>query len=217
MRKLNLFIAFIVFCFFFSSCLKDEENDKEKIVEITIYPETGFGASVMSDIWTQPLIFSDNDDNQKRMLVDIIFEDLDLDYERGYKYTLKAKKVWMHEPPQDVSSIKYVYLEQLSKEKIITEDSEENFELFVSSKTVKFTPKFPSEYEGTESSPKIYNALHTKKTGTDNWLAIVEIEGFDFEEGYEYLLNVKKITQAEPYLIRYILLDIKSKTLKNTE
>jgi len=215
MRKIHLFIAFIVFGFFFSSCLKVEENDKEKIVEITIYPETGYGASIMSDIWTQPLIFSDNDDNQKRLLVDIIFENLDLDYERGYKYTIQAKKVWMHEPPQDVSSIKYVYLKQLSKEKTITEDSEENFELFVSSKTVKFTPKYPGEYEGTEASPKIYNALHTKKTGTDNWMAIVEIEGFDFEEGYEYLLNVKKTTQAEPYSTRFILIDIKSKTLKD--
>lgn len=107
MKKLHYFIAFVAFSFFFYSCLKDEENDKEKIVEITIYPETGYGASVLSDVWTQPLIFSDNDDNQKRILVDIIFENLDLDYERGYQYTLKAKKVWMSEPPQDVSSIKY--------------------------------------------------------------------------------------------------------------
>lgn len=213
MRKLILFAGIIILSTFFGSCTK-EEVDREKIIEMTIYPETGYGASVMSDIWTQPLIFSDNDDNQKRILVDMIFEDFDLDYERGYKYIIEAKKVWMHEPPQDVSSIKYVFLEQLSKEKIITEDSEENLELFVSSKTVKFTPKFPSEYEGTESSPKIYNALHTKKTGTDNWLAIIEIEGFGFEEGYEYLLNVKKITQAEPYSVKYVLIDIVSKTEK---
>ena len=215
MKKLHFFIAFVAFSFFFSSCLKDEKNDKEKIVEITIYPETGYGASVVSDVWTQPLIFSDNDDNQKRILVDIIFENLDLDYERGYQYTLKAKKVWMSEPPQDVSSIKYVFLKKLSKEKVIIEDSEENFELFVSSKTVKFTPKYPSEYEGTDPSPKIYNALLTKKPDTDNWMTIIEIEGFDFEEGYEYLIDIKKITQAEPYLVRYLLLDIKSKTLKD--
>ena len=214
MRRLHLFITFIVLGLFFTSCLKDEENDKEKIVEITIYPETGYGASIMSDIWTQPLIFSDNDDNQKQMLVDIIFEDLNIDYERGYKYTLKAKKVWMHEPPQDVSSIKYVYIELLSKEKVITENSEEIIELLVLSETVRFTPEYPSEFEADES-PKIYNALHTKKNGTDDWMTLTVIEGFDFEDGYEYVLNVKKITQADPYLVRYILLDIKSKTLKN--
>lgn len=113
------------------------------------------------------------------------------------------------------SGLKYVFLEKLFKEKVIIEDSEENFELFVSSETVKFTPKYPSEYEGTDSSPKIYNALLTKKPDTDNWMTIIEIEGFDFEEGYEYLIDIKKITQAEPYLVRYLLLDIKSKTLKD--
>jgi hypothetical protein len=214
MNRLHLFTASIVFGLIFTSCLKDEEKDKEKIVEITIYPETGYGASILSDIWTQPLIFSDNDDNQKHMLLDIIFDGLDFDYERGYQYTLKAKKIWMHNPPQDVSSIKYVFIGQLSREKIITEDSEETLELFVSSKTVKFTPKFPGEYEGTESSPKIYDALQAKKTGTLNWMAITEIQGFDFEAGYEYLLNVKKITKAEPYLVSYKLLNIASKTLK---
>jgi hypothetical protein len=45
-------------------------------------------------------------------------------------------------------------------------------------------------------------------------MALKNIEGFDFEEGYEYILNVKKMTQAEPYSIRYILLNIKSKTPK---
>jgi len=105
MRKLYFLSAFIVLNLFFTSCLKDEEGDKEKIVVMAIYPETGYGASVMSDILTQPLIFSDSDDNQKRMLVDIITEGFDFDYERGYEFTLKVKKVWMHEPPQDVSSI----------------------------------------------------------------------------------------------------------------
>ena len=211
MRKLHLFFAFIVLGLFFTSCTKVEEDDKEKIVEMTIYPETGYGASFMSDIWTQPLIFSESDDNRKRMLVDIITEGFNIDYERGYKFTLKVKKVWMHEPPQDVSSIKYIFIELLSKQIVITKDSEENIELFVSSKTVRFTPKFPSEYEGNESAPKIYNALYIKKTDTDNWMTLTGIEGFDFEEGFDYVLDVKKVTQANPYLVKYILLNIKSK------
>jgi len=215
MRKIYSLIALVVSVLFISGCLNDKEKDLEKIVEMTISPETGYGACVMSDIWTQPLIFSESDDNQKRLLVDVIFEGFDFDYERGYQYTFKAKKVWMHDPPQDVSSIKYVFVDLLSKEKVITEDYEENIELFVSSQTVKFTPKYPCEYEGDESSPKIYNALHAKKTDTGNWLALTGIEGFDFEEGYEYVLNVKKMTQAEPYSVNYILLNIKSKTPKD--
>ena len=214
MKKLHLFFAFVVLVLSFSSCLKDEDKDKEKIVEMTIYPETGYGGSVMSDVWTQPLIFSDTDDNQKRMLVDILTEGFNIDYERGYKFTLKVKKVWMHQPPQDASSIKYVFIELLSKEKVITANTDETIELFVSSKTVRFTPKFPSEYEGDESSPKIYNALHVKKTGTDTWMALTTIEGFNFEEGFEYIISVKKTTQANPYSVKYVLLNIVSKHAK---
>lgn len=211
MKKLNFLVGFLVLSVFFSGCLKDEEGDKEKIVVMKIYPETGYGASIMSDILTQPLIFSESDDNRKRLLLDILVEGFDLNYERGYEYILKVKKVWMHEPPQDASSIKYVFIELLSKEKVITEDSEKNMELFVASETVRFTPQFPLEYVEDESHLKIYDALHVKGTGTNSWMALTEIEGFDFEEGYEYVLNVKKVTQAEPYSVKYILLNIVSK------
>lgn len=110
-----------------------------------------------------------------------------------------------------------MYLEQLSKKKTITEDSEENLELIVASKTVKFTPKFPNEYEETGSSPNIYRALHAKMTGTDNWMALIEIEGFYYEERSEYILTVRKINRAEPYLIRFILIDINSRILNNSK
>ena len=215
MRKLNLFFGFIFFSMLFIGCTKDD-GDKEKIVEMTIYPETGYGASVMSDIWTQPLIYSDNDENQEKMLVDIITEGFDFDYERGYEYKFRVKKVWMQEPPQDVSSIKYEFIELFSKEKVITNDSEENLNLFVASETVKFTPKYPSEYEDEDNmTPKIYDALKVKNTDSDNWMALTEIEGFNYENGYEYELRVKKVTQAEPYSVKYVLIETISKEKKN--
>ena len=215
MRKLNLFVGVIILSVFFASCTK-EEADREKIVEMTLYPETGYGASIMSDVLTEPIQFSDNDENQKYLLTDIITEGFDFNYERGYEYTLKVKKVWMQNPPQDVSSVKYVFIELLTKKKVITSDSEKIIELFVSSQTVKFTPKYPGEYEKVAGGemPKIYDALHVKENGTDNWMALTKIEGFDYVKGYEYILNAKKITQADPYLVRYVLLDIISKKEK---
>jgi hypothetical protein len=213
MRKLDLLLVFVLISVLFAGCLKKEDGDKEKNVVMTIYPETGYGASLMSNIITQPLIFTDSDDNQKQMLVDIITEGFSFDYERGYEYTLKVKKVWMHEPPQDVSSIKYVFIELLSKKKMITEDSEKEMELLVSPKTVKFTPKFPSEYD-EDGIIKVYDALYVKENGTIDWMALLAIEGFNYEEGYEYLLNVKKITTAEPYSVKYVLLNILSKNQK---
>jgi len=215
MRKLNLFVGVIILSVFFGSCTKDEA-DREKTVEMTLYPETGYGASIMSDVLTEPIQFSDNDENQKHLLTDIITEGFDFNYERGYEYTLKVKKVWMQNPPQDVSSVKYVFIELLTKKKVITSDSEKIIELFVSSQTVKFTPKYPGEYEKVAGGemPKIYDALHVKENGTDNWMALTKIEGFDYVKGYEYILNAKKITQADPYLVRYVLLDIISKKEK---
>jgi hypothetical protein len=212
MRKLNLFVGYIILSVCFYSCTK-EEGDKEKIVDMTIYSETGYGASIMSDILTEPLLFSDSDDNKKQMMVDIITDGFNFDYEKGNEYILKVKKIWIKEPPQDVSSVKYVFIELLSKKKVITENSEKNIKLFVSSQTVKFTPKYPGEYENVAGgeTPKIYDALHVKADGTNNWMALTKIEGFLYEKGYEYMLNAKKITQAEPYSVRYVLLDIISK------
>lgn len=212
MSKLKLLVSIIVLSVLLFSCL-NEEGDRERIVEMTIYPETGYGGSLMSDVWTQPLLFSDSEDNQKRNLTDIIMEDFDFNYERGYEYLFKVKKIWMQDPPQDVSSVKYVFIELLNKEKVILADSEKDIELFVSSETVKFTPKYPYEFEDDETL-KFYDAMLVKETGTDSWMALPKIEGFDFEKGYEYALDVKKITQAEPYSVRYVLIDILSKKKK---
>lgn len=212
MRKQNLFFIFIVLCMLFIGCEKDE-GDKEKMVEMTIYPETGYGAGILNNIWTQPLIFSDSDENQKRMLTGIITEGIDFHYERGYEYKFKAKKVWMQNPPQDVSSIKYVFIKLLSKNKVITHDSEEEIELFVSSETVKFTPAYPAEYEN-DGSLKIYDALSVKTKNSTDWMALTNIVGFDYKAGHEYELRVKKVIKAEPYAVKYILLDILSKRKK---
>lgn len=215
MRKLNLFAGIIILSAFFGSC-NNEEVDREKIVEMTVYAETGYGASVLSDVVTEPMQFSDNDENRKQLMTDIITEGFDFDYERGYEYRLKVKKVWMQNPPQDVSAVKYIFIELLSKKKVITVDSEKEIVLFVSPQTVKFTPKYPNEYEKVEGveTLKIYDALVVKEKDASNWLALKKIEGFDYVKGYEYVINVKKITHADPYAVSYVLLNIVSKTEK---
>ncbi len=210
MRKWYFFICFMTLGFFFTGC--NENGDKEKVVVMTIYPETGYGSNVLSDIITQPLVFSDSDDDRKQMLMDIITEGFDFEYKRGYEYTLKVKKVRMDNPPQDVSSIKYIFLELLSQEKVITQDSESTTEFFVSSQTVKFLPSYGAAPQS--EVPKIYNALYVKEKETGNWMALIAIEGFDYEEGYEYTLSVKRVLQAEPYSVKYVLLDVLSKKKK---
>ena len=63
----------------------------------------------------------------------------------------------------------------------------------------------------------VYDALFCGDTKTNIgmngaiWYVLKEIEGFEFESGYEYILNVKKITHANPYSLRFVLIDIKDK------
>ncbi|MFV0506498.1 MAG: DUF4377 domain-containing protein [Bacteroidales bacterium] len=199
---LHLFLLGVVIC----ACNNDD-TDKEKEIILTVYEETGFGSSIMSDYVTEPLLFSDTDNEHKQLLIDIIIDGIDFEYERGYRYTFKAKKIWMTDPPQDVSSVKYNIEELLSKERIITSNKEEELKLTVAPNTVKFLPCYRSDLKN-----QIHDALSVKEVGTEGNMAIVSIENFDYESGYEYTIRVKKSTQAEPYSIKYTLLEVISKT-----
>ena len=46
-------------------------------------------------------------------------------------------------------------------------------------------------------------------TETSEPVIITEIDGLDYEEGKEYLLEVKKITEPDPFSVRYELVEIK--------
>ena len=207
-----LFLSLTFLCLSFGGCSDHNDEDKVQMVEMTIYPETEHRIAFLSDTWMDVLVFSESDDNQERPLYQIITEGFDFDYERGYEYTFEAKKVWMHDPPMDVSSVKYIFVGSFAKNKVITEDSEKEIELFVSSELVKYCPMFPTEYENEQL--KVYDALHVKDTNSNNWFVLKEIEGFNYESGYEYTLSVKKMIYAEPYMTRYVLLDTKSKQQK---
>ncbi len=210
MKKI-IFYTYILLVIQLNSCAKDD-NENEKDVIVTIYEETGFGASVMSTVLTEPLMFSDTDNNEVRILMDIITEGLNLynDYERGYRYKYRARKIWMDPPPMDVSNIKYDILDLVSKEKIITQERVVDLTLDVSSSTIKFSPRFPYVYED-DGSLKVYDALYVNIEGTNEWRGIIEIEGFEFEEGYEYKLKVQETIKVDPYSRSYSLVEVISK------
>lgn len=209
MRNLNLIVATIFLSTLLFSCEK-EAQDSVKVVELTIYPETSYKGIVLSDIWGDALVISDNEDTEKRLL-DNITENFDYnDYERGYQYIYKVKKVWMHNPPQDVSSIKYIFMEQLSKKKEVTENSEKDIQLYVLPQKVAYSPWIVKKAIADGTSQR-YDALHARNEKTGEWVALLEVEGFDFENGYEYVINVRETTQADPYEKRYTLLNVVSK------
>ena len=60
------------------------------------------------------------------------------------------------------------------------------------------------------SEDGIQQALFVKESGENNMKPLLSVEGFNYEEGYTYQLNVRKIIQAEPYSVKYVLVDIVS-------
>ena len=141
MKRLNLILVSIIVSVLLFSCDK-EEKDRVKIVELTIYPETRFSRDALSYIWSDALVISDSENKEQRALFATITEGLDYnDYERGYEYVYNVKKVWMQDPPQDVSSIKYIFLDLLSKKRVITENSERDIQLYVLPQRAEYRPR----------------------------------------------------------------------------
>lgn len=216
MKKLNLILVSIFVSLFLFGCEKTEK-DKVKTVELTIHPETKISRSELSNTWSDALVISDSHNQEQRALYATITEGLDYnnDFERGYEYKYKVEKVWMQDPPQDVSSIKYRFLKFLSKKKVITENSEKNIQLYVLPQKVEYTPRFYKD--DIAGVPQRKSAMLAKNMSNEEWIALFGIEGFDFEAGYEYVVNVKELTIAEPYSKSYSLVDVVSKEASEKE
>lgn len=214
MKKTYLLLSLLLIV---NLCGCTDGADKVKMVEMTISPETVYHRPVLSSSWWDCLVYSESDNKEERVLSDIIMEGFDFlqDYERGYEYTFRAKKVWMSNPPMDVSSIKYVFAGRLEKRRVIVDDKEESIKLLVMPQKVEYFKRYPMEYEnGLLVFSEALFCIDTKSdVSYDRYKNYVlrEIEGFDFESGYEYILSVKKITQAKPYSVKFILEEIKDK------
>ncbi len=218
MKNLTFLLCAAALCAGFTGCDYDDHwhgRDREKIVEMTILPETGYGAGVMSEVVRDVWQFVDSDSDRVRSFTDIIAEGFDFEYERGYTYTFTAKKVWMANPPSDVSDVKYIFYGPLRKEKSIIENSDVEMTVQVDGR-VDYAPRFPAEFNA-DGSVKIYEALavyakyYTRmpSPGSHSWsfMALRQIEGWEYEPGYVHTLKVRKITTAEPYSVRYVLVE----------
>lgn len=209
MRRIILFTTLLLFALSLSSC--DNDNlDKEKSVYVIIYPETVVKNGFMSDIWSDYLVFSDSEGNEKYPMYQLIVDGLDFDYQRGYEYRFKAKKIWMSNPPMDVANVRYEIGRQISKKKVITEQSEDVFEITIKPSLVKYVSTYPTNYDDNGAAIQ-ENVMLAYKSDKREYFAISNIDGFEYEEGYEYVLEVKRTTYPEPYSVKYELVELKSK------
>lgn len=117
MKMKTVFRLILLFqlCCFFSSCIKDNDEKKEKIEIVTMYvsPETKF----MKFLDEIPV---------ECMIVTVLKEQSYLplgwidgfEFEKGYEYRLKVKKTTPVHPMQDAPESFYSLIEILSKEKL---------------------------------------------------------------------------------------------------
>ncbi|MCJ7932343.1 MAG: DUF4377 domain-containing protein [Chryseobacterium sp.] len=128
-------------------------------------------------------------------------------YEPGYEYVLKVKTEKIANPPADGSSIKYTLVKQVSKTKKEGADAGQKT-LIIGSQTVDCS-----------AGAGRMKCLQVKENASDSWTHFYSnIEGFDYEPGYEYVVQVKTEKIANPPAdassIKYTLIKQVSKTKK---
>lgn len=90
-----------------------------------------------------------------------------------------------------------------------TKDEVENIIMYVSAETGEYYPVYDLDVKK--------EGMKVKEKGSKDWvvLSFSEIDGFEYERGYEYTLEVKKITLANPPMdgsnVKYELIKINSK------
>ncbi|MDR2238290.1 MAG: DUF4377 domain-containing protein [Chryseobacterium sp.] len=128
-------------------------------------------------------------------------------YEPGYEYVLKVKTEKIENPPADAPSEKYILVKQVSKTKKATADSAEKT-LIVGPQTVDCS-----------AGAGRMKCMQVKESASGSWTNFYSnIEGFNYEPGYEYVLKVKTEKIANPPAdassIKYTLVEQVSKTKK---
>ena len=115
MKRVFLFTVslFFVFTAFYSCSNEDENNDKVKMVEMTIYPKTAYTKPILSSVWTDCLVYMESDDKQEQTLTSTITEGFDFEFESGYEYILNVKKI-THANPY---SLRFVLIDIKDKQK----------------------------------------------------------------------------------------------------
>lgn len=210
--KRIMIIAISLLCLMLYSCNNANKNgDTLTEVIFTIHHETGYAINFMSNTWTNSLFFSDNEDNEVRLLSNVIVEGLDLKYRSGYEYKFKAKKTIMSNPPQDVSAVKYSIIKPISITKVVIDDDVQDVELMISAQLVNFQPQYMDEHYEFCDTLMVYDAMLVKESSSDYWMALNDIRSFEYIEGYEYVLKAKKIISTNPYNVTYTLEEIISK------
>lgn len=201
MKKIELFIIVVVGLLL--SCSNNKDTVKMTIASET---RTAMGAAPM-----EVMLVKEGDASEWLYFYSNIEG---FDYEPGYEYVLEVKKENIEGPlPADASSIKYTLVKEISKTKTTSANLPENV---VADKDI--VRMVIASEKRTAMGVAPIEVLLVKEGDASEWSYFYSnIEGFNYEPGYEYILDVKKENIETPLpadvsSIKYTLVKEISKT-----
>lgn len=193
----------------FTSCINsDESKDKVETMDVQVSPYTCFSGVFMShEVIEGMSVKVGSNPNYDFMGLSSIEG---FTYERGYEYKLKIQRTTLGNPPADGGSYTYKLIKILSKQK--AEGTRTEVTLYVSSEIGKF------KY-GALTQEMSSKGMKIRENEKNDWTVgpFNRISGFDYEQGFNYILSVEKITlpESSPFdyyqPIQYVLLKVISK------
>lgn len=197
----NPIIVLIPASFLFSGS-GDNVTENKKIVELSIYPDTGYNEYLFSDeMYGEFLQYSEGTNPEKRLLLSPAESFNKFSYQKGFHYVIKAAKITLKHSPYKELNVIYEYIETVSRKKTKEPPVASEITMEVAPVKITFIPR------GEE--PR--QAYLAKITSESRPRPVPHIEGFDFKIGYTYRLRVMKIILTSPYKEQYTLLKILSK------
>ena len=181
------------------------KKDKETTILLTVYANPTYSVQPSEkpgefDVSSFMIVMENDSNVEQQLALDAIDGFI---YERGFEYLLKVKK--------EGDNTRYLLIELVSKTKV--NDEKSIVLLHVSSDT-----NLIGLDVSVHSNPPL---VFVKEEGSDWWqLTSFKLEGFEYENGFDFLLKVHKtsiqmpvITGIPSYNI-YSLIEIISKTPK---
>ena len=115
-RRNLLRMLLLVFCAMtYASCSDDEPQDKVETIKMDVAPHTGIYQPLGSPTVFEGMLVKEEQDKDYHSIA--LTGINGFEYEKGYQYQLLVKKITLATPMQDASSIKYLLIKILSKEK----------------------------------------------------------------------------------------------------
>lgn len=221
MKKLSLLLlAGLLLGAFLAACNTAPEAEEENVKTIYVGPELVDCVGVAPQ---QCLQVKENPEDEYTLFYDTIEG---FNFEEGYEYELRVREETVENPPADASSVKWTLVEEVSKTPVETPrtgaegeqtDTTANAPVIAAGDggEIKTLYVGPEMAECVGVAPQM--CLLVRENPEDEYTFFYDnIEGFEYEEGFNYTLQVRveqvENPPADASSLKYTLVEVVEKT-----